>query len=86
MAIEREIVATVPRLVIQHKATALPAAMVKPQPNPQGKTQDGTPSYPICSGPGGKHKTHMYQVWHTNLLQGKQYPQANAGKAQGPGP
>ena len=68
MATKREMVTTVPRLVVQQKATALPVAVVKSQP-PQGKTKYETHSHPIHSGPGGKHQTHMYQVWNTNLLQ-----------------
>ena len=42
-------------------------------PSPRGRPSVGH-SHLICSRPGGKHQTHMYQVWNTNLLQRKQYP------------
>ena len=38
MATEREMVTTIPRLAVQHKATAHPVAVVKSQP-PSGKDQ-----------------------------------------------
>ena len=78
-------VITVPRLVIQHKGTAIPVAVVKPQPQPGEDPVWGTYSSHMFRV-WAKHQTHMYQVWHTNLLQGKQYPQANAGNTQGLGP
>ena len=72
-------------LVTHHKTTVPPVVTAK-HPPPLGKTQYGTQSYPICSGPGEKHQTHLHQVWYSNLLQRQQDPQTDAGKAKGPGP
>ena len=85
MATEMELVIIAPRLVLHHKAPAPPVVVVKSQA-PKEKTQYRTYIFPIHSEPGGKHQTHMYQVWNTNLLQGKLYPQANTGKAKGSRP
>ena len=84
MATKREMVSTIPSFAVQHKASALPVAVGNT--SSQGKTQYGTHSHPIHSGPWGKHQTHMYQVWNANLLHRKQYTQTNTGKAQLQGP
>ena len=78
-------VTTLPMLITQCKAPKPPATEVK-LPSLEGKTQCGTYGHAICSGCGGKHQTHLQQVWNTDLLQSKQDLQTASSKAQGPLP
>ena len=80
------IVVTIIPILLTHHRTPVPPVVTVKHPPLQGKTQYGTHSNPICSGPGGKHQMHLHQVWHPNLLQRQQDPQSDAGKAKGSGP
>ena len=81
MATGRIVVTIIPMLVTHHRLPVPPVVTVK-HPSPPGETHCN----PICSGPGEKHNMQLHQVWHSNLLQRKQDPQTDAGKAKVPGP